>query len=267
MIDGIGTNRPLNQANINIDRAQERIASGQQINRAADDAAGFAIANRQTSQINEFSQAARNANDGISLIQTADGGLSSITENLQRIRELSLQAANGTLTDSDRQFLNREAQQLKDEISQTIEQTSFNDRPVFESNQSTTIQLGAEQQNSVELNVSNLSDVLEGLNFDDLDISSASGAASALSTVDTLQNDVDDVSANLGAQANRLESSINALFDNQVNAQASRSRIADADIARESTALTINEVQRETAISLTAQANSRAQDVLRLLGQ
>ena len=263
-IGGIGST--INQANIGIQRASERISSGRQINAAEDDAAGFALANRLSRQINEFSQSSRNANDGVSFLQTAEGGLSSVTQNLERIRELSLQASNGTLNDSDRQALNEEAQQLRDEVVRTVETTSFNGQTLLNNDESTNIQLGADETNSVDISVDNLGQFLDDIDFENLDISTVEGAQGALDLVDQTQTQVDSSLSDIGAQTNRLESSVNTLFNSEIEASGSRSRIEDADLAREVTDLTTDELRRDVSIAIQSQANQQGRNVLRLLG-
>lgn len=264
-INTIGGFSSINQASSNIQQASERIASGSKINSAKDDAAGLAISNRLNSQIGEFSQAARNANDGISYLQVAEGGLSSITQNIDRIRELSLQASNGTLNASDRRALNAEAQQLKDEIIRTVETTTFNGQNILTSGETVKIQTGGGKEDSVNLDVDNFASVLENLNFSDLDISSNSGTQSTLDTLDSLQSSIDQTSAEIGASVNRLDSSIATLFNQQISASESRSRINDSDYAKEASDLAANNIREQAGIAIQAQANQSGRGVLRLL--
>ena len=265
-INSIGPSNAFQQTTSNIQRASERISSGSQINSAADNAAGLAISNRLSSQITESHQARSNASDGISYLQVADGGLSSITQGLQRIQELSLQAANGTLNTSDRKALNNEAQQLKDEITRTIETTSFNGQSILNNDREVGVQLGDSDSDNISVDVQNFADILDNTNFEDLDISSVDGAQAALGVVEELQTQVTNSSAEIGAQLNRLDSSINSLFDNEINVTASRSRIEDADIAKEITELTANTIKQNVEIALQSQANAQGKNVLRLLG-
>ncbi len=246
-------------------QAAERISSGQRINSAADDAAGLAISNRLGSQISEFSQASRNASDGISLAQVGDGALQSVTENLQRIRELSLQAANGTLNDSDRSVINREAQQLREEITRITETTEFNGRSVLANDDSVSIQAGSSEESRVEIGGVNLLQVLEDSGLNELDLSSREGALSAIEVTDEVQQSVNEGSTNFGAAINRLDSTINNLGSAQENAAASRSRIQDADMAREVSELAQSQIQSQASIAMQAQANKQARFVLNLL--
>lgn len=254
------------QSNFAIQQSSERVASGQRINSAADDAAGQAIATRFSADINEFSQAARNANDGVSFLQATESGLNTVTQGLERIRELSLQASNGTLNDSDRSALNQEALQLRDEITRTIETTSFNGQTLLNNSERTSVQVGEGADNSLEIGSGNLAQFLEDVDFQNLDISTRDGAQSAIGTLDQVQAEVDSSASEIGGQLNRLDSTISNLFNSEITASASRSRIEDADIARETSELAAAEVRQDASIALQAQANQRGQDVLRLLG-
>lgn len=253
----------INSAQSSAARASERIASGLRINRAGDDAAGLAISNRLVSSITEFSQSIRNAGDGISLAQTANGDLSSMTENLQRLRELSIQAANGILNDKDREAIGAEAKQLGAEIARIAENSNFNGVPLLSSDKGLSIQVGGD---GLEIQTANLQEELVNLGLADLDLSSAAGAQSALLVIDELQVAVDGVATEFGASVNRLESTINTLGLSQVNAEASRSRIQDADIAREVSVLARSLILLEAGIALQAQANNNRSLVLNLLG-
>ena len=265
-INNVGNSSIINQASINIQRSSERIASGLQINSAADDAAGLAVANRFNVQATEFSQSARNANDGISLLQVAEGGLSSVTDSLERIRELSLQASNGVLNDSDREALNNEAQQLRDEIVRTVESTNFNGQNVLSASESVNIQIGSSEEDQIEVGGEDLSALLDNIDFENLDLSTQEGAQNALDLIDQVQEGVDSSSAEVGAQINRLDSSINTLLNSEVTTVESSSRIESADIAREISELAANNIRQETAIALQGQANQEGRNVLRLLG-
>jgi flagellin len=264
-INSIGSGSALGQTISNVQRSSERIASGSQINSAADDAAGLAISNRLSSQINELSQAQRNASDGISFLQVAGGALSSITDGLARIRELSLQASNGTLNNSDRSALNSEAISLKDEITGIVETTRFNGQTILNNDSSVGIQLGGSNEDNIQVGVQSFADILQSTNFQGLDISNIEGAEATLGIVDEIQGQVNSSMGDIGAQLNRLDSSISSLFSSQINTTEARSRINDADIAKEITDLTTNNIKKEVAIALQAQANIDAKNVLKLL--
>lgn len=253
----------ISRANEALAQNSERIASGSRINSAADDAAGFAISESLTRQIDAYGQSIRNANDGISYLQTADAGLSSINEGLERIRELSLQASNGILNDSDREALNGEAQQIRDEIQRSVESTNFNGRSVLSGNESLSLQVGSQEDDQLEIELDDVSRFLE--DFENIDLSTAAGAQSAVSVVDELQDNVTQVRSEIGAGLNRLDSSINNLSQSELSAQESRSRISDADIAREVSELTLNQIKRDASIAIQVQANQRGSSLLDLL--
>ncbi len=255
----------LANANSNIATASERIASGQRINSAQDDAAGLAISNRTDSQIRGFSQTIRNANDGISLLETASGSLSGITDSIQRIRELAIQASNGTLQDSDRNALNSEAQQLIGEVNRTIETTRFNNQAILKGEGNLSIQAGPNSDDQFSLSQTDFSQTIEDANFLDIDLSSATTAREALSVLDDVQGQADLASANIGAETNRLESVINSAFVSQENASASRSRIQDADFAKEISQRTSEEIKKNASLAMLIQSNADKGNVLKLL--
>ncbi len=243
----------------------QRIASGLRINSAADDAAGLTISNRFSSQTLGAQQAVRNANDGVSLIQTADGSLGSITENMQRFRELAIQAGNGTLNDRDRAALNAEAVQLKEEINRIINNTSFNQVPLLNQGSNIDLQVGANSGETITIETPNLRQQFDDLGFNDINLSSASAAQSAIGVLDQSQDIINADASNLGAIANRLDNTIAQLQTSNLNAASSRSQIQDADIAREVSEKTRNDLLLETGIALQLQANLRSELVLRLL--
>ncbi|WP_370979947.1 flagellin [Agaribacterium sp. ZY112] len=265
-INTIGSNTLTQTAN-NIQQTSERIASGSHINSAADDAAGLVISNRLSTEIQEQSQAGRNANDGISYLQVAGGAFENITQGLDRIRELALQASNGVLSESDRGALNTEAQELKAEIQSSVKNTSFNGQTILNTNQSVSIVLGSDEGAEIDISLANFEQSLEELDFENIDLSSVASAQQALSIVDDVQTEVDNSNSQIGAQTNRLESSIDGLFSRELEAVSSRSRIQDADLAKEISELSANQIQSEVAIALRVQANEQAKGVLRLLGE
>ena len=255
----------LYQAQTNRDASAERIASGVQINSAADNAAGLVIVNRSTSAIIEFQQGIRNASDGIALLQTADGSLGSIDENLQRFRELALQASNGTLSDSDRAALNAEALQLRDEINRIISSTSFNGQPVLTREGSINIQSGSDSGDAIQIRTRDVQQQLADLSFDKIDLGSSSGAQEALGILDSARDLVNQTSSGFGASVNRLQSTINNLQNSRTDAEATRSRINDTDYARETSEQARNDVLLQAGLAIQAQANIRSELVLRLL--
>ncbi|NIB40275.1 flagellin-like protein [Pseudomaricurvus alkylphenolicus] len=255
----------IQQAQRASETSASRLASGLRINSAADDAAGLAISNRLGAQTIGFNQAVRNANDGISLIQTADGSLGSITENLQRFRELAIQAGSGILNDSDRAAINAEALQLRDEINRILETSSFNGVDLFKNTGSVDLQIGGNSGETLSVDTQNLLQQVNDLGLNSIDLSSSGGAQSALGVLDSIQGLVNENASNLGAINNRLDNTISQLQGSAVNAEASRSRIADTDFARESSEKARNDILLEAGLALQAQANIRSELVLQLL--
>jgi len=251
--------RMANQA---LQTAMERLSTGKRINSAKDDAAGLAISSSMTSQIRGMSQAIRNANDGISLAQTADGALGEVTNMLQRIRELAVQSASGTYSDDDRANLQSEVDQLGDQIDAVISDTKFNGVAVFGSGDVTVdIQTGSGSADQTTLTVTGL-DVSAASSSD---ISSASGATDALDDVDDALKAVATTRASLGAGQSRLESVVNNLTNTVVNLSDARSRIEDADFSAESTNLAKAQILSQASTAMLAQANQSASGVLSLL--
>ena len=249
--------RVANQA---LQTAMERLSTGKRINSAKDDAAGLAIANSMTSQIRGMNQAIRNANDGISFAQTADGALNEVTNMLQRIRELAVQSASGTYSDDDRANLQAEVTELGAQIDTIISDTTFNGVTVFGSSDVTIdIQTGYGSADQTTLTVTGL------------DVSAASGAdisagdASVLDDVDDALAAVATTRASLGAGQSRLESVVNNLSNNVANLSDARSRIEDADFSAETTNLARAQILSQASTAMLAQANQSQQDVLSLL--
>ena len=234
----------------------EQIATGLRINQGADDAAGLQISNQLTSQINGQNQAIRNANDGISLAQVAEGALSGVTDAAFRIEELSIQAANGTLGPDQRQAIQAEITQLQGQISDTFSQTRFGDQQVFGG--SFELQVGANANETIGLNVGSSS-------LADIDVTTQAGAQAAISTVQSFREGIDSNRAQLGAFQNRAESTINNLQNINENSEASRSRIRDTDIAGAVSRETAAGIQSQAAIALQAQANFSNRQALNLL--
>jgi flagellin len=242
----------------------QRIGSGSRINSAADDAAGIAISSRFDASISGSEQAIRNSNDAISLSQTAEGSVSSVRDDLQRIRELSIQSANGSLSDSDRQGLQAEVNQLVENISNTIETSNFNGQSLLNNDDDIQFQVGPNEGDTLSLSSNNLQQALEDLGINDLDISTQSGASSAIGVVDDALTATNETAANLGATQNRVESRINNLEINVENESAANSRIADADLAKEISELAAKLVRDQAQTSVQAQANDNLKIMLRL---
>ena len=244
----------------------QRLSSGLRINSAKDDAAGLAISQRMTTQVRGMDVAARNANDGISLAQTAEGALSSIGENMQRIRELAVQAANGTNSAEDRAALQKEVKQLSDEITRVKDNSNFNGTKLLNgTTTSFTIQVGADAGADNQISISTVDMSATATAVAALDISSASGATAALTAIDTQLQSVNTARADLGAIQNRFSSVISNLQTSSENLSAARSRIQDTDYAKETAELTRTQILQQAGTAMLAQAKSVPQNVLSLL--
>ncbi len=251
--------RVANQA---LQSAMERLSTGKRINSAKDDAAGLAIASSMTSQIRGMNQAMRNANDGISLAQTADGALNEVTNMLQRIRELAVQSASGTYSDDDRANLQSEVAQLGEQIDAIIADTTFNDVTVFDAADVTVdIQTGFESGDTTTLTITGLDVSAASAS----DVSTSGGAGTALTDVDAALTAVNATRASLGAGQSRLESVVNNLSNQVTNLSDARSRIEDADFSAETTNLAKAQILSQASTAMLAQANQSQQDVLSLL--
>ncbi|ERS85093.1 hypothetical protein Q667_17725 [Marinobacter sp. C1S70] len=250
------------------DQALQRLSSGLRINSAKDDAAGLAIATKFDAQIRGLTVAQRNANDGISLAQTAEGALDEVTNNLQRIRELAVQSANATNSDKDRIALNQEVAQRKDEIDRIGSVTKFNGTALLDGAfTSQQFQVGA--NNSAVDRISISIDTAIAVSAGGLSVTSTastvSGAQTLLDQVDAALDTVNGLRGTLGAVQNRFESTISNLGNSIENLSASQSRILDADFAAESAKLAKANVLQQAGISVLAQANARPNQVLSLL--
>ena len=260
----------LNRTNSGLAQALERLSSGKRINNAKDDAAGIAIASRFSAQIRGFNQGTRNAADAISLTQTAEGALDEISNNLQRIRELSVQSANATNSSTDRAALNTEVSQLKAEIGR-VTNTQFNGIAVIGAGATSfAFQVGANAVASVDqikvttTNTTTLSGYTAVVTNGGVD--TAANALSMIGSVDTLLTSINTQRATLGAVQNRFESVIRNNENTVENLSASRSRIEDADFAAETAKLTKFQILQQAGISVLSQANALPQSVLGLLG-
>jgi flagellin len=264
-INSSTVNPSISSSQAGLSQALERIASGHRINSAADDAAGLAISTGFRSEISGLGQSIRNANDGISLAQTAEGAYSSITDSLQRIRELSLQSANGTLNDSDRQAINAEAQLLKEEITRVAESSNFNGIPLLSEKQDLNLQVGSDAGDQISIETPSFTEQLESSGFNDIDLSSAESASAALAAIDDTQESVSSNAGQLGAVINRLESTTDQLQNSRINISSANSRIEDADLAKEVANMTRDEIRLSASIIAQTHQNQRGESVLKLL--
>ncbi|MGY0554829.1 flagellin N-terminal helical domain-containing protein [Vreelandella sp. 2A-K22] len=279
----IGQNNLSNSQSM-LAKAQERLSSGLRINSASDDAAGQAIANKMTAQIKGMDQASRNASDGISLVQTMEGGLDQVNDNLQRIRELAVQGANDTNTADDRAAIETEINERLAEIDRVADSNNFNGTNLLNSGGvSLSIQVGSNTEAEDVIEVATVDATVAGLalasgnsaitgsTFDSTAVSAASGGAAQafqnlIDSVDTATSALDTNRATLGATLNRFDSVIDNLATTSTNLTEARSRIEDADYAVEVSNMTRANILQQAGTSMLAQANQTPQSVLSLLG-
>ena len=264
-IAALNAARTLQRSTSSLNTSLQRLSSGLRINSAKDDAAGLAIAEGFRSVVNGAAVAQRNAQDGVSLVQTAEGALSETTNILQRMRELAVQSANGTQSTSNRQSLDNEVQQLLSQIDSIATDTEFNGIRILSSAQTVTLQSGAQQGQTLAITIQGAS--TRDLGVSAVRISSVTQAVGALSTIDTAIRSVSTLRSTLGAFQNRLEFTINTLAIQQENSSAAESAIRDADIAQETIKFTRNQILVSAGTSVLAQANIVPQTALTLLGR
>ena len=264
--------RNLRATRGNLDRSLERISTGSRINHAGDDAAGMAISEILKAQTRGLSQAERNAQDGVSVIQVAEGGLSEISNILIRMREIGVQSASDTIGQQERKFLNIEFQQLVAEIDRISNSTEYNHIHLLNgSSNSFEIQVGT--RNNPEIDRIRLFDASSAdVNVVSLGLNLASveekiGAQNSLASLDSALNSVTAVRAQFGAMQNRLQSTINTIMVSRENLMSANSRIKDADMAEETTELTKNNILMQSGVSVLTQANTALKTALGLLNQ
>lgn len=258
----IGTNRGLAQA-------MERLSSGSRINKAADDAAGLAISEQLRGLIRGYRQANRNANDGISLVQVAEGSLNEVSNMLIRLRELGVQASSDTIGDTERKFLDVEYQQLKSEVQRITDSTSYNGYDLLNGTGGVIdVQVGVRNNpflDRISFNASAANATLEALGVTAESVATKEAAQMSLSRVDDAMTSVNAIRANFGALQNRLYSTAQNLLVAEENYSAANSRIRDTDIASETAEMTRNNILLQAGISVLQQANNSQQMALKLL--
>jgi len=268
----LNTNRQLGVSNTNLSKATEKLSSGYRINRAGDDAAGLSISEKMRGQIRGLDQASTNAEDGVSLIQTAEGALNEIHSVLQRMRELTVQAANDTNVTADRKAIASEQSQLQQEITRIASQTEFNTMKLLNGNFGTAgggkgknLQVGANANQSIKVTITNVS--ASGLKVHDVGakMTSYTNATAYITTIDKAITTVSSQRSNLGAIQNRLEHTIANADNTSENLQSAESRIRDVDMADEMVTYSKNNIVQQAAQSMLAQANQSTQGVLSLL--
>jgi flagellin len=260
----LGAQRNLSNVSARLGGNFGRLSSGLRIAVAADDAAGLGISERMRAQIRSLQQAGRNAGDGVSLAQTAEGALGEVNGNLVRMRELAVQASNGTLNTGDRAVLDAEFQALVTEIQRVADQTTFNGVHLLDGSTTTlSIQVGAESGETIDVTFEDMSSGTLGISTD---ITTSTNAQAALDLIDTAIDTVTSLRGDLGAAQNRISSTIRSIANVTENLSAAESRIRDVDVAQETADLTRNSILQQAAVSVLAQANVQPQLALSLLG-
>lgn len=269
-VGAINAQRNLVTSQRVMNKSMGQLASGSRINIAADDAAGLAISEKLKASIRSARQANRNANDGISMVQTAEGGLNEIGNIVVRLRELGIQAASDTVGDTERGFINQEVNQLKEEINRISSVTTWGTTKLLDGSTPTfDFQVGLYnngEDDRISFEASQNVATLDALGLDGLDYASKGGAQAALNSLDGAQTQVNGMRANLGALQNRLASTVDNLAVAEENMSAANSRIRDTDVAMASSEMTRNNILLQASTSTLAQANSVNQLALKLIG-
>jgi flagellin len=273
-IEAFNTHRQLTATGAQASKSMEKLSSGYRINRAADDAAGLGISEKMRGQISGLAQAQRNAQDGISLVQTAEGALGEVHSMLERVRDLKVQHSNGTLDVKDQDAIASEITEIAKEVNDILTDTAFNGKTLFDSNDAFTFQVGANEGESITMAATTLSAGRSagGLSeFTALNTSAGVSAAlsvgvlSSITNIDTMIENVSKARGTYGAIQNRLEHRLANLATYQENLTASESRIRDVDMASEMTKFTKLNILQQAGTSMLAQANQAPQNVLSLL--
>jgi flagellin len=255
--------RNLTTMNNTINKSLEKLSSGLRINRAGDDAAGLAISEKMRAQVKGLDMATKNAQDSVSLIQTAEGALGETHSILQRMRELSVQSANDTNTNEDRTQLQQEISQLVSEVDRIGDTTQFNAMNLLTGSADLVFHVGPNSNQTVSLSISSMK--ASSLGISSISVSSQSGSNIALGSLDTAIERVSSLRSKLGAIQNRLEHTVNNLMTSSENLQAAESRIRDVDMAKEMTGYSKSTIIAQAGTSMLAQANVKPQMVLQLL--
>ena len=263
---GSGISNPntlLNQVEKQQEQALKQLATGLRINSAQDDAAGLQIANRLASQSNGAQVAIRNANDAYSLASVADSALSGINSSTDRINELSLRAANASLSASDRQAIQQEINQLQGQVSDIQQNTTFAGQQLFNQSSNSNFQVGADANTTVGLGLSDLSSQVSALN--EIDVTTQAGAQQAISSTQQVSEDINSLRGSIGAFQNRVESTISNLSNQYEQNEAARSRIQDTDFAQATAQNAQSSIQSQIGVAIQAQANVSRGQALNLL--
>ena len=266
-VAAMNTYSRLTAANTAKTNSLAKLSSGSRINKAGNDAAGLAISEKMKAQIGGLTQAKRNAQDGISLVQTAEGALNESHSILERMRDLTVQGKNGTLTDDDRGSINKELNALHQELTRIADTTEFNTQSLLNGTNGFTFQIGANQSQTLTVTISNMSGTsLLGVDADKFTLGKAgANADKMLGSIDAAIKKVSDQRASLGAVQNRLDHTINNLTATNENLSEANSRIRDVDMAEEMMTFTKSNILSQAATSMLAQANAMPNSVLNLL--
>ena len=267
-VASINAQRNLGAVTDRLSSNYRRLSTGLRISTASDDAAGLAISERLRSQVRSLDQAKRNANDGISLVQTAEGALNEVSSILTRLRELAIQSSNGSVSNQDKETLDEEFQSLVSEVNRIGRSTEFNGIKLLDGSSSTvSFQVGFGTTSGIDTLAVSLSAALSTtLSLNSLDIGSGGATTTAISNIDAAINTISSLRGSLGAVQNRLGSTINNLAVQVENLSAAESRIRDVDVAYETAQLTRNNILQQASISVLSQANAQPQSALSLLG-
>jgi flagellin len=286
-IGSLNAQRSLAESGRELATAMERLSSGKKINSAADDAAGFAIAERMTAQVRGLNMATKNANDGLAMLSTIENATNDVTDMLQRVRELAVQAANDTNSVTDRGYLQKEVNSLLDEINRVSSQTVYNNQEVLDGSQAGTLQVGTDAGQTISFTIDSIDTDTLGLTSgaftaatasaaatvgaasasgsNTISVLTATGAAAALTKISSAIEQVANDRAGYGALANRLEYTVSNLMNVAEFTTAARSRIEDADFAAESARLAKAQVLQQTGTAMLAQANASSQLAIQLI--
>jgi len=251
------------RADAALSTAMERLSTGKRINSAKDDAAGLAVATRMTSEIRGLNAATRNSNDGISLVQTAEGAMGEVTNMLQRMRELAVQSANGTMSADDRTNIQAEVTQLISQIGDVSSRTNFNGTSLMAADTEIKLQTGSKASETVSFTIGSMT--AADLGVDATTVATVDDATAALTAIDLALTNVTTERANLGAVQNRLDATISNLTNRSTNLTESRSRIEDADFSVETANLAKSQILSQAATAMLSQANQSQQNVMSLL--
>ncbi|AJD92142.1 flagellin domain-containing protein [Jeotgalibacillus malaysiensis] len=264
-IAALNTHRQFGAANLDQSKSMEKLSSGLRINRAGDDAAGLSISEKMRGQIRGLEQASRNAQDGISLIQTAEGALNETHSILQRMRELAVQASNDTNVTDDRTAISNELTQLRSEITRIADETEFNTQKLISASGTYEFQVGANSGQVIALSITTMSADALGLTAGAITVTTRTNANAAITNINDALKSVSEMRSKFGAVQNRLEHTINNLNTGAENLTAAESRVRDVDMAKEMMEQTKNSILSQAAQAMLAQANQQPQGVLQLL--